>query len=41
MALVGKPPLKLWQGALIALFVAVAIWCGYVVYHIYWGALAH
>jgi hypothetical protein len=36
-----KPPLKFWQGVLIALLVAVAIWVGYVLYHIYWGTLAH
>jgi hypothetical protein len=36
-----KPPLKLWQGVIVALLVAVAIWSGYVIYHIYWGALAH
>ena len=35
-----KPPLKIWQCALIALLVAVVIWSGYIVYHVYWGALA-
>jgi hypothetical protein len=33
-------PIKLWQGTLIMLLVAATIWCGYVVYHIYWGALS-
>lgn len=35
-----KPPLKVWQGALLCLSVAFAIVAGYVVYHIYWGRLA-